>query len=51
MPLIEAAGGRWTLGKRLVALTDTDARTVGEGTADDSDPDLRVYEPNGERVM
>lgn len=51
IPMIEAAGGRWTLDKRLVGLTDTDARIVIEWTADDADIDLWVDEPNGERVM
>ena len=48
---IKAAGGRWTLDKRLVGLTDTDARIVIEWTADDADIDLWIDEPNGERVM
>ena len=48
---INAAGGRWTLDKRLVGLTDTDARIVIEWTADDADIDLWIDEPNGERVM
>lgn len=51
IPLIEAAGGRWTLDPRLVGLTDMDARIVIEWTADDADIDLWVDEPNGERVM
>ena len=50
IPLIGAAGGRWTLDRRLVGLTDTDARIVVEWTADDADIDLWVDEPNGERV-
>lgn len=51
VPLIESVGGQWTLDKRLVGLTDTDARIVIEWTADDADIDLWVDEPNGERVM
>ena len=51
IPPIEAAGGHWTLDRRLVGLTDTDARIVIEWTADDADIDLWVDEPNGERVM
>jgi hypothetical protein len=51
IPRIEAAGGHWTLDKRLVGLTDTDARIVIAWTADDADIDLWVDEPNGERVM
>ena len=51
IPQIETAGGHWTLDKRLVGLTDTDARIVIEWTADDADIDLWVDEPNGERVM
>ncbi|MHA6722381.1 VIT domain-containing protein [Sphingomonas sp. RS2018] len=51
IPQIAAADGRWTLDKRLVGLTDTDARIVIEWTADDADIDLWVDEPNGERVM
>ena len=50
IPPITAAGGRWTLDRRLVGLTDTDARIVIEWTADDADIDLWVDEPNGERV-
>ncbi|EIZ80785.1 hypothetical protein WSK_0759 [Novosphingobium sp. Rr 2-17] len=51
IPLIEAAGGHWTLEPGLVGLTDTDVRIVVEWTADDADIDLWVDEPNGERVM
>lgn len=51
IPLIEAAGGHWTLDRGLVGLTDTDARIVIEWTADDADIDLWVDEPNGERVL
>ncbi|MEO6215992.1 MAG: VIT domain-containing protein [Sphingomonas sp.] len=51
IPKIQAAGGHWTLDRRLVGLTDTDARIVIEWTADDADIDLWVDEPNGERVM
>jgi hypothetical protein len=51
IPAIEAAGGHWVLDRRLVGLTDTDARIVIEWTADDADIDLWVDEPNGERVM
>ena len=50
IPDIKAAGGSWSLDKRLVGLLDTDARIVIEWTADDADIDLWVDEPNGERV-
>jgi hypothetical protein len=50
IPEIEALGGTWTLDPRLVALLDTDVRIVIEWTAADSDIDLWVDEPNGERV-
>ena len=50
IPLIERAGGRWSLDRRLVGRLDTDARIVIEWTADDADIDLWVNEPNGERV-
>jgi hypothetical protein len=50
IPAIEAAGGHWTLDRRLVGLTDADARIVIEWTADDADVDLWVDEPGGERV-
>lgn len=47
---INAAGGRWALDDRLVALLDTDVRIVISWTADDADIDLWVDEPGGERV-
>ncbi|MES2444593.1 MAG: VIT domain-containing protein [Pseudomonadota bacterium] len=50
IPAIEAAGGSWTLDRRLTGLLDTDVRIVIEWTADDADIDLWVDEPNGERV-
>jgi hypothetical protein len=51
IPAIEAAGGSWSLDKRLVGMLDTDMRVVIEWTADDADIDLWVDEPNGERVF
>lgn len=51
IPAVDAAGGTWALDRRLVGLTDTDARIVIQWTADDADIDLWVDEPNGERVM
>jgi hypothetical protein len=51
IPAIDAAGGKWSLDKRLVGLLDTDMRVVIEWTADDADIDLWVDEPNRERVF
>lgn len=50
IPAIDAAGGSWSLDRRLVGLLDTDLRIVIEWTADDADVDLWVIEPNGEKV-
>ncbi len=50
IPAIEAAGGKWDLDPRLVALLDTDLRVVIEWTNDDADIDLWVTEPTGEQV-
>ncbi len=50
IPLIEEAGGTWSLDKRLVRLLDTDVRIVIEWTNGDSDLDLWVIEPTGERA-
>ncbi len=51
IPVIDKAGGSWTLDPRLVALLDTDVRIVIEWTNDDADIDLWVIEPSGEKVF
>lgn len=51
IPVIDAAGGEWSLDPRLVAKLDTDVRIVIEWTNDDADIDLWVIEPNGEKVF
>ena len=50
IPLIEESGGTWSLDKRLVRLLDTDVRIVIEWTNGDSDLDLWVMEPSGEKA-
>jgi Vault protein inter-alpha-trypsin domain len=50
IPLIEESGGTWSLDKRLVRLLDTDVRIVIEWTNGDSDLDLWVIEPTGEKA-
>lgn len=48
IPLIEQAGGKWSIDDRLVARLDTDLRIVIEWTSADADIDLWVREPSGE---
>ncbi len=50
IPLIDQAGGTWTLDERLVAIFDTDLRVVVEWTSADADLDLWVAEPSGEQA-
>ncbi len=50
IPLIEKAGGSWSLDERLVAVLDTDMRVVVEWTSADADLDLWVTEPSGENA-
>jgi hypothetical protein len=50
IPLIDAAGGTWSLDKKLRGTLDTDVRIVIEWTNDDADIDLWVIEPTGEKT-
>ncbi len=50
IPLIDAAGGSWSMDDRLVARLDTDVRVVIEWTSADADLDLWVTEPSGEDI-
>ncbi|WP_108790210.1 VIT domain-containing protein [Erythrobacter sp. Alg231-14] len=51
IPLIEAAGGSWSLDPRLIATLDTDIRVVVEWTSADADLDLHILEPSSENVF
>ncbi|MEP2734693.1 MAG: VIT domain-containing protein [Erythrobacter sp.] len=48
IPIIDAANGKWSLDKRLVALMDMDVRVVSEWTDAASYIDLWVTEPTSE---
>ncbi len=50
IPLIEEAGGSWSLDERLIGALDTDIRVVVEWTSADADLDLWVREPSGEEA-
>lgn len=50
IPLIEEAGGSWSLDERLTGTLDTDIRVVVEWTSADADLDLWVKEPSGEEA-
>ncbi len=50
IPLIEAAGGSWSLDERLIGSFATDLRVVVEWTSADADLDLWVKEPSGEEA-
>ncbi len=51
IPKLRALGGEPDIDERLVKLLDTDLRVVIDWTTDDTDLDLWVDEPNGERSI
>jgi hypothetical protein len=51
IPRLRALGGTPTLDPRLIANLDADVRVVIDWSSDDTDLDLWVDQPNGERAM